>query len=181
MFLQQSAESRGNRHLKYSQTFSTFHLLFWDILETGSRVFPIMPADGWASTLCFSLWILSALSRAQASWQHIAAPLIRSNSRSKQTTAAYGRHISSSSLTQTLTSHFEFLKQQNWDRPDQQNLQLLTETLHAERKTIKTDHLWLKEAEQTEPEWSVQKIIYIYTYIYTEPCDLYVNKLLKSF
>lgn len=36
---------------------------------------------------------------AQATWQHIAAPLIRSNSRSKQTTAAaaaaHGRHISS--------------------------------------------------------------------------------------
>ncbi len=63
------------------------------------------PSDG-VCTLCFLLRILSALRRAQATWQHIAAPLIRSNSQSKQTTAAYGRHISSSSLTQTLTSHF---------------------------------------------------------------------------
>lgn len=56
---------------------------------------------GWS----FSLWILSALRRAEATWQHIAAPLIRSNSQSKETTAAYGRHISSSSLSHTLTSH----------------------------------------------------------------------------
>lgn len=75
-----------------------------NIKHVSSLSVPIMPGemDGCRDSRSFSLWILSALRGAEATWQHIAAPLIRSNSQSKETTAAYGRHISSSSL-----AHFD--------------------------------------------------------------------------
>ncbi len=108
---------RNRKQQTVSRAIKTHTLHFkhpktWNIFR--HSLFPSCPADGWMGaghadgvcTLCFLLWILSALRGAQATWQHFAAPLIRSNSQSKQTTAAYGRHISSSSLTQTLTSHF---------------------------------------------------------------------------
>lgn len=64
---------------------------------------------GWADWWGFSLWIQSTLR----TWQHIAAPLIRSNSQSKQTAAADGRHISYTPLRQTLTSHSKERRQLN--------------------------------------------------------------------
>lgn len=55
--------------------------------------FPIMLGGyengGWAGWWGFLLWILSKLTI----WQHIAAPLIRSTSQSKQKASADGRHV----------------------------------------------------------------------------------------